>query len=160
MQARQGAASNEMKKPIGLLVISIACGIVIHAQSRGGNWPTYGGDAQRSGWEGSDARITKDTVKDLQLLWKMKLDSQTKGLRPLLPPVILGRLISYRGFRELAFVGTSADIIYAIDADLGKMFWQKHLEYSTSEPQSTASSSNCPGGLTAMPTMSVPAPAP
>jgi outer membrane protein assembly factor BamB len=149
-----------MKKSIGLLVISIACGVMVYAQSRGGNWPTYGGDAQRSGWEGADARISKETVKDLQLLWKMKLDSQAKGMRPLLPPVILGRLISYRGFKELAFVGTNTDIVYAIDADLGKMFWQKHLEYSVSEPQSTASSWNCPGGLTAIPTMPVPSPAP
>src|SRR4029077_8815866 len=143
-----------------LMVMSMACGIVIHAQSRGGNWPTYGGDAQRSGWEGADARMTKDTVKDLQLLWRMKLDSQVKGLRALLPPVILGRLISYRGFKELAFVGTNADILYAIDADLGKMFWQKHLEYSVAEPQSTASSFACPGGLTAIPTMPVPLPVP
>jgi outer membrane protein assembly factor BamB len=149
-----------MKKPLSLLIIIFACGVIIHAQSRGGNWPTYGGDAQHSGWEGADARISKDTVKDLQLLWKMKLDSQTKSLRSLLPPIILGRLISYRGFKELAFVGTNADIVYAIDADLGKLFWQKHLEYSVSEPQTTNSSWACPGGLTAIPTMPVPSPAP
>jgi outer membrane protein assembly factor BamB len=126
------------------------------AQSRGGNWPTAGGDAQRTGWEGADARFSKDTVKDLQLLFKIKLESQAKGARPLLPPVIMGRLISYRGFRELAFVGSNADIVYAIDADLGTIFWQKHLEYSTREPQVTASTPDCPGGMTATPTMSVP----
>ena len=68
----------------------------------------------------------------------------------------MGRLISYRGFRELAFVGSNADIVYAIDADLGTIFWQKHLEYSTREPQVTASTPDCPGGMTATPTMSVP----
>ena len=129
---------------------------MLFAQSRGGNWPTSGGDAQRSGWEGADARISKDTVKDLQLLFKLKLESQSKGSRPLLPPVIMGRLISYRGFKELAFVGSNADIVYAIDADLGTIFWQKHLEYSTREPQVTASTPDCPGGMTATPTMSVP----
>jgi outer membrane protein assembly factor BamB len=152
-----------MNKSIRFLIRSITCAVMIaamiQAQSRGGNWPTYGGDAQHSGWEGADARITKGTAKDLQLLWKMKLDSQTKGLLALLPPAILGRLISYRGFKELAFVGTNADIVYAIDADLGKMFWQKHLEYSVAEPQSTSSSWACPGGLTATPTMPVPPPA-
>jgi outer membrane protein assembly factor BamB len=65
-------------------------------------------------------------------------------------------LISYRGFKELAFVATNADIVYAIDADVGTLFWQKHLEYSTREPQVTTSSWACPGGLTAMPTMPVP----
>jgi outer membrane protein assembly factor BamB len=68
----------------------------------------------------------------------------------------MGRLISYRGFKELAFVGSNADIVYAIDADLGTIFWQKHLEYSTREPQVTASTPDCPGGMTATPTMSVP----
>src|SRR5262245_4950140 len=146
-----------MKVFFSLLALSLVCSIA-NAQSRGGNWPTYGGDAQRSGWEGTDPRITRQSVKDLQLLSKMKLEIQPKGLRSLLPPLIIGRLISYRGFKELAFVATNADIIYAIDADLGKMFWQKHLEYSTAEPQATAFSWACPGGLTAMPTMPVPAP--
>src|SRR5262249_26144152 len=144
--------------PACLVIIAVACTLIIHAQNRERRWPTYGGDAQRSGSAGADFRVAKDTVKDFQLLWKMKLETQSRGLRPILPPVILGRLISYRGFRELAFVATSADIVYAIDADLGKMFWQKHLEYSVSEPQSAASTWACPGGLTAMPVMPVPAP--
>jgi outer membrane protein assembly factor BamB len=143
-------------RSLTLLIIAVACGLIIHAQNRERNWPTYGGDAQRSGSFGTDFRITKDTVKEFQLLWKMKLESQSRGLRPVLPPVILGRLISYRGFRELAFVATNSDIVYAIDADLGKIFWQKHLEYSVAEPQSSASSWGCPGGLTAMPLMPVP----
>src|SRR5260370_18565643 len=109
MQARQGAASNEMKKLLSLLVISIACGIVIHAQSRGGNWPTYAGDAQRSGWEGADARITKGTFKDLQLLSKMKLESPAKRQRPNPPPVILAKPLPYPASRETPSLRTHAD---------------------------------------------------
>ena len=146
-----------MKKSLSLAAIILGCAFA-NAQSRGGNWPTFGGDAQRSGWEGADPRLTKDTARDLQLLWKMKLETQPRSLRQVIPPVILGRLISYRGFKELAFASTNADIVYAIDADLGKIFWQKHLEYSTNEPQATGSTWACPGGLTAMPTMPVPAP--
>jgi outer membrane protein assembly factor BamB len=145
-----------MRRFLILPALVFLCAALAFAQSRGGNWPTSGGDAQRSGWEGADARISKDTVKDLQLLFKIKLESQAKGSRPLLPPVIMGRLISYRGFKELAFVGSNADIVYAIDADLGTIFWQKHLEYSTREPQVTASTPDCPEGMTATPTMSVP----
>jgi outer membrane protein assembly factor BamB len=145
-----------MRKVILNLVLISVCAALALSQSRGGNWPTLGGDAQGSGWEGADARISKEKVKDLQLLFKLKLESQSKGLRPLMPPIILGRLISYRGFRELAFVGSNSDIVYAIDADLGTIFWQKHLEYSTREPQATSSTPDCPGGMTAMPTMPVP----
>lgn len=138
------------------LVLALA--IFVRAQNRDVNWPTYGGDAQRSGWQKTETRITKDNVKDLQLLWKMKLEAQPKGTRPILPPLILGRLISYRGFKELAFTATNTDLVYAIDVDLGKMFWQKHLEYNSSEPQAAGTSSACPGGLTAMPVMPTPAP--
>jgi outer membrane protein assembly factor BamB len=145
-----------MRRFLILAGLVCLCAALALGQSRGGNWPTSGGDAQRSGWEGTDPRFSKDTVKDLQLLFKIKLESQSKGSRPLLPPIIMGRLISYRGFRELAFVGSNADIVYAIDADLGTIFWQKHLEYSTREPQVTATTAECPGGMTATPTMSVP----
>ena len=137
-----------------LLAVPLGCWIVL-GQSRGGNWPTFGGDAQRSGWEAADAAINRDTVKDMQLLWKLKFETTSRGMRPVHPPVVLGRLISYRGFKELAFVGTNADIVYSLDADLGTIFWQKHLEYSTRDPQVMTSSWRCPGGLTAMPTMPV-----
>jgi len=133
-------------QPLFLVVfVSTAFGLIAFAQSRGGNWPTYGGDAQRSGWEGADAAISKDTVKNFRLLWKTKLETALRGMRPVMPPVIQGRLISYRGFKELAFVATNADIVYAIDADVGTLFWQKHLEYSVREPQVTTSSWRCPG---------------
>ena len=146
-----------MKSILAMAGVSSILLAVAIAQPRPQNWPTYGGDAQRSGWEKTDPRITKDTVKDLQLLWKMKLENQPKGPRPLLPPLILGNLISYRGFKELAFVASSADIVYAIDADLGKLFWTKHLEYASLDPQVLGPSATCPGGLTAMPTMPPPA---
>lgn len=139
-----------------VLALPLCCWIAL-GQSRGGNWPTFGGDALRSGWAGTEASISRDSVKDMQLLWKLKLEAQSRGTRQVLPPVILGRLISYRGFKELAFVATNADIVYSVDADLGTIFWQKHLEYSTREPQVMTSSWRCPGGLTAMPTMPVPA---
>jgi outer membrane protein assembly factor BamB len=128
-----------------------------NAQARA-NWNAFGGDAQHSGWERTDPFITKDSVKNLQLLWKMKVEPQAKGLRPLLAPLILGNSITYRGFKEIAFVASSSDVVYAIDADLGRMFWQKHLEYSTLEPQVTASTWTCPGGLTATPVMPPPPP--
>src|SRR5262245_40945082 len=126
-------------------------------QNRIANWPTYGGDAHRSGWQATDSSISVDSVKNLQLLWKFKLETRSTGMRPMMPPLIQGRLISYRGFRELGFVATNADIVYAIDADTGTIFWQRHLEYSVREPQVTASSLRCPGGLTATPTLPSPA---
>ncbi len=127
-----------------------------HAQGRALSWTGSGGDAQRSNWERTDQRITKDNAKDLQLLFKMKLENQPRTPRALMQPLILGNLISYRGFKELAFVASNSDVVYAIDADLGKMFWTKHLEYASLEPPVYSSSSTCSGGLTATPVMPPP----
>lgn len=145
-----------MKTFLALAGIHCILAAALNAQGRS-NWPTFGGDAERSGWEKAEARISKDTVKDLQLFWKIKLENQSKGPRALMPPLIVGNLISYRGFKELAFVAANSDIVYAIDADLGRMFWTKHLEYASLDPPVTSSSFTCPGGLTAMPTMPPPA---
>lgn len=140
-----------------LPVLMASCATLALGQARA-NWNNFGGDPQHSGWERTDPRIFKDTVKDLQLLWKWKPQEPPKGPRPMQPPALLGNLISYRGFKELAFTATSSGVVYAIDADLGKLFWQKHLEYASLEPQSNASSWTCPGGLTAMPALPAPPP--
>jgi hypothetical protein len=77
------------------------------------------------------------------IAWKIKL-AQT-GNSPLTPAVLMDRYIGYRGFRSLAFVGGSSDKAIAIDTDLGRVEWQKSLPASSS----SASSSDCPSGMTA-----------
>src|SRR5205814_5729496 len=48
----------------------------------------------------------------------------------LTPPSVIGLLISYRGFKELALVAGSAGNVWAIDADMGRVFWHRHLDSS------------------------------
>lgn len=110
------------------------------AQGRPSDWPFYGGDAQRSGWEKSDTRITKENVKTFQLVLKRKLGGRASNGRSLSPPAIIGMLISYRGFKELGFVADSSDNVWAIDVDLNRVFWQKHLETT---PAKTKASPSC-----------------
>jgi hypothetical protein len=91
------------------------------AQGRGGaDWMTSNGDAQRSSWVRTDAKISKETMRKpgFQLLWKMKLKNQPRQLNSLTAPATLERLIGYRGFRMLGFVGGSSDSIFVIDTDL------------------------------------------
>lgn len=111
------------------------------------DWPTYGGDPQRTGWEKSDALVMRgDMAKQFQLLWKMR----QKGSPSLMSPVLIGRLIGYRGFKELAFVGGSDDTLYVMDADMNRLYWQTKFVPPLDQPKPTA---NCPGGMTAMPTL-------
>jgi outer membrane protein assembly factor BamB len=140
-----------MKRFSALAVISLACADMANAQGRPLDWSSFGNDAQRTGWEKSDTRITKENVKDFQLVLRRKLENK----QTLTPPVVIGLLISYRGFKELAFVAGSSDNMWAIDADMDRIFWKKHFEYSSDKPK-PAASALCPGGLTAFPSLTPP----
>jgi outer membrane protein assembly factor BamB len=138
-----------------LAVASLACVRMVHAQGRPLDWPFYGGDAQRSGWEKSDLRITKENVKNFQLVLKRKLENKQNGPRSLTPPVVIGNLISYRGFKELAFVAGSSDNLWSIDADMDRIFWQKHFDYTSDKPK-PAASALCSASVTATPALTPP----
>jgi PQQ-like domain len=140
------------KRLIGAVVVASACGAaIVQAQGRGGGeWTTTQGDAQRSSWVRTDARLTKDAVQkgELKFLWKMKLDNETRELNSLTTPVLMDRLISHRGFKALAFVGASSERVYAIDTDLARVYWTTVINYSSITPPAN-SSWGCPGGLIA-----------
>jgi hypothetical protein len=136
-----------------MIIVSFGCVVawasVTNAQGRGGaDWMTSNGDAQRSSWVRTDAKISKETIQKpgFQLLWKMKLKNDPRQLNSLTAPVTLERLIGYRGFRMLGFVGGSSDSIFVIDTDLGRMEWEKQL---TSAAPAQVASIECPGGMTA-----------
>lgn len=123
-----------------------------NAQMRPISWDAWGGGPQRSGWEKTDTRLTKDNAKNIQLLWKRKLDNAPIGIRALLPPIVLGNLISYKGFKELAIVAGSSGDIWALDADLNEVFWKRRLDSVSSIDPTEA----CPGGLTSAPALMPP----
>jgi PQQ-like domain len=130
--------------------LSICLGVrVASAQGRGGqNWTTNNADAQRTSWIRADARISRESLQKpgFQFLWKTKLDNQPRQLNSLTQSLLLGNIISYKGFKALAFVGGSADNVYAIDYDLNRPFWSRHLTAGSA----TNGTPQCPGGLTAI----------
>ena len=135
-------------------VLVAASVVTLYAQGRGSvEWTTSGFDAQRSGWLRSDARLTKDAVQkgEFAFLWRMKIENINRQLNSLTAPVLLDRLIGYRGFKSLAFFGGSDDRIFAVDTDLARLSWTTVLNYSAATGGRPPSSWNCPGGLTAMP---------
>jgi outer membrane protein assembly factor BamB len=121
------------------------------AQAQSRDWMTDNGDAQRSAWVQTDAKISKESMQmprqnqGFQFLWKLKVKNQAIQMNSITPPSTLERLIGYRGFRMLGFVGGSSDNIFTIDTDLGRMEWEKHLS-STAPAQ--AGTLSCPGGMT------------
>ena len=106
---------------LGLLVWTCAL-------AAGADWLSKRGDPQQTGWQREEKFLTVRTVKGLRLLWKRKLNEGPNGLTD---PLILGPLITHRGIKELVFVKDSAETVYAVDADLGTIFWSRHLEEVT-----------------------------
>jgi hypothetical protein len=132
-----------------IAIAPAAAAALLHAQAR--EWTTANGDAQRNAWvRAADPRLTKAAVEkgEVKFLWKMKLDGETRQLNALTPPVLVDRLISHRGFKALAFVGTSNERIFAIDTDLHRIYWEHVINYSSIAPPANSSWA-CPGGLTA-----------
>lgn len=135
---------------MALLMTALTSGVGL-AQRAGFDWLTDSSDAQRSAWIRTDGKINvesmekRDKYTGFQFLWKMKLNNTASQLNSLHPPATLDRLIGYRGFRMLGFVGGSANRIFTIDTDLGRMEWEKQLKVaSTTRPGTVA----CPGGMT------------
>jgi outer membrane protein assembly factor BamB len=130
--------------------------VVLHAQGRGASeWTTSGFDAQRSGWIRTDPRISLATMQKpgaygpFKFLWKLKLEHDPHAPGTLTQPILLDRLIGYRGFKSIAFVGTASETVHAIDIDFGIPLWKYHINYTASPPPVLGGPAACPGGLTA-----------
>jgi outer membrane protein assembly factor BamB len=135
---------------LGVSVLLLALAII---PLRGADWLTHSGDPQRSGWQKNETKISTDSVKSLKLLYSIKLDTKQRSVYALYGPLILERAITDRGFKELAFVAGASNDLYAVDADLGKIFWKKHFDWHADVPETEQASFLCPGGLTAWPVL-------
>ena len=140
--------ANHQRLLAGAVIVAVSAAVVLQAQNR--EWTTANGDAQRNSWVRTDPRLTKDAVQkgEFKFLWKTKLNGEIRQLNSLTQPILLDRLISHRGFKALAFVGTSSERIFAIDTDLNRVYWEHVINYSSIAPPAN-SSWECPGGLTA-----------
>src|SRR3990170_1186461 len=133
----------------GLVVMTLAAASAAQAQGRGGGaWTTAGSDAQRTSAVGTDPKISSESLQKpgFQFLWKRKFDIPGAQINLLTQPVLLPNIIAYKGFKALAFLGDSADNVYALDYELNRMFWNQHLATASKVGRTAA----CPGGITAV----------
>src|SRR5258708_10474430 len=130
-----------MKKQVitaATLAFCSAFGLTAGAQ-RGGrppaaapfyDWTTDGGDSQRTGWNKDEKILTKSNIKDLKLLWKLETGNQVRALHALMPVLVIGRLNTAAGPKQVGFVSGISDNLYAFDVEAGTMLWKKHWDYS------------------------------
>jgi outer membrane protein assembly factor BamB len=158
-----------MTRVLALAACAALCAALVQAQGRGGGeWTTSSFDAQRTASIRTDPRISVATMQKpgafgaFTFLWKMKLENDPGVTGALTQPILLDRLIGFRGFKSIAFVATASETVHAVDTDFGAPLWKYHINYSASPPPIKGYSADCPGGLTAAlarPTAIAPAPA-
>jgi len=98
------------------------------ASSFATDWPSTGGNPQRDGWSRGEKRLSKETAGKIQFLYSFPLNNGAKGVNDLTAPTVLTNIITYKGFKHLVFLGGTSNAIYAVDADLGKLFFDTPLE--------------------------------
>ena len=136
---------DEILRAVAMMLV---CGAPVHAQfgRRVAEWMTDGSDPQRSHSIAADPKISPEAMREpgFQLLWRIKLDNKSVQLNSLTPAMLLDRYIGYRGFRSLAFLSGSSNMVFGIDTDLSRLEWQQKLSDAPVEQRSAA----CPGGVT------------
>jgi outer membrane protein assembly factor BamB len=91
------------------------------------DWLTWGYDQERTGWNKEETTLSKENVSRLALRWTAQLSTPPREtvLSTLTAPVVVEGVITPQGQRTLLFVLGSNDTVFAIDADGGKVVWQK-----------------------------------
>jgi hypothetical protein len=113
---------------------------VAHAQGRGGGtWSTVGGDAQLTGWQKSEPRLTRDGFKNIKFLWKIKLGSEQ--VKQPTEPLFGGHTITNYGFKDMAIVLGPGNTLTNVDYELGSVLWQRQIE-----TQANHAGMPCPSG--------------
>jgi outer membrane protein assembly factor BamB len=132
-----------------LLVVAVL--ILRGSPAWSAEWLTGGGDVQRDHWQRDETRITSTSVKNMKLLWKIHLDNEVREMHALLPPLVIDRVNTSSGPKQLVIETGVSDNIFAIVADTGTLLWKRHFEYTSDREPAGKTGFLCPGGTTATP---------
>jgi hypothetical protein len=103
--------------------------LVTAALAWGVDYLTEGPDAGRTGWVRNEKVFTKANVKDSKLLWKVKLDTAPRVKHNLYPPLIVERVTTAAGVKQMAVVSGVSDDLFGIEAETGNVLWTRHFDY-------------------------------
>ena len=132
--------------------------IAIYAFGECADWLTDGGNPQRTNWQQNETILNKDNVKDLKILWTLKLDNQPREMHSLFPSLIAGSVKTANGPKQIAVEAGISDNLFGIDIEAGKVIWTKHFVYPpvTQGRGLQLGDPLCPGGQTATPIIAPP----
>ena len=132
------------------LMVTLSFLWLLGVSAWGADWLTDGGDVKRTNWQKDETIINTKNAKDIKLLWKIKLDNQPRQMHSLLPPLVIGRLNTTSGPKQVVIQAGVSDNLYAIDVATGELLWKRHFESTYKDPPGGRGPSVlCPGGMTA-----------
>jgi outer membrane protein assembly factor BamB len=91
------------------------------------DWPTFGHDAQRSGWTDESA-VSPQNVGGLRLKWATQVDNVPLALNSLTAPIVASNVTTSQGIKTVVYVAGSSDTFFALDAEDGKLLWNRTFE--------------------------------
>jgi outer membrane protein assembly factor BamB len=124
---------------------------LMFAPLNAGDWPTFGHDPQRSGWAFEETVLTVENVSGLELKWKARMENEPKSLTALTAPIVASHVSTPQGIKTLVYVAGSADHLFALDAENGKVVWTRTFD-SHVVPKD-AGMWLCPNGINATPAL-------
>jgi outer membrane protein assembly factor BamB len=127
-----------------VIVASFACASLVVEAQRGAaqEWLTWGGDAERTGWNRAETTLSKKTVGQLELKWKTQIDKQVpleieSGASMLTAPLVVQGVRTPQGTKTLVYTLAASNTLAALDAGTGAIAWQRKIENSV-EPATPA----------------------
>ena len=118
-----------------VLSVSSMCSYAQSAPAR--DWLTWGYDQERTGWNKGETTLSKDNVSRLELKWSTPLSTPPREivLSTLTAPLVVDGVNTAQGRKTLVFLAGSDDTVFALDADTGKVLWQKGFPNKLTAPQ-------------------------
>jgi outer membrane protein assembly factor BamB len=102
--------------------------IILLPAIQAADWLTFAGDPQRTGWAKTEKALSTENVSKLRVEWSLKLDNAPVELNGVTVPVIVENATTPRGFKDIVVIAGSSNTAFAIDADTGKLLWQRKFQ--------------------------------
>jgi outer membrane protein assembly factor BamB len=125
------------------LATCLSVSLLVHAQARRSReWLTWGGDAERSGWNRGETSLSKSNIKNLELKWKTQIDKTVpieieSGASMLTTPLVVDAVRTPQGSKALVLTLAASNTVTALDPGTGKIVWQRKLDNAV-QPSSAA----------------------
>src|SRR6185312_7206527 len=91
------------------------------------DWATFAHDVQRTGWAFEETRISPDTISQMKLVWKKKLDSDPFSIYNLVPPIVVSGISTSMGTRTVVYTVGVTGTVFALDVETGDVLWSRKL---------------------------------